>query len=145
MHCIHYTLRVLCIECIMHCMHYSLHALWVACIMHCMHHTLHASLIACIMHRMHCAWHAFVEFHKIHFNSTKNTSATLTFVRNNFASKIRLVRKYLKGPEVQNIINGLWTVLGWRLLKIKVNLFLFCTYCYILCFRLRIYWIYSFN
>ena len=53
-----------------------------------------------------------VEFHKIHFNSTKNTSATLTFVRNNFASKIRLVRKYLKGPEVQNIINGLWTVLG---------------------------------
>ena len=26
--------------------------------------------------------------------------------------KIRLVRKYLKGPEVQNIINGLWTVLG---------------------------------
>ena len=53
-----------------------------------------------------------VEFHKIHFNSTKNTSATLTFVRNNFASKIRLIRKYLKGPEVQNIINGLWTVLG---------------------------------
>ena len=37
--------------------------------------------------------------------------------------KIRLVRKYLKGPEVQNIINGLWTVLGWRLLKIKVNYF----------------------
>ena len=27
-----------------------------------------------------------VEFHKIHFNSTKNTSATLTFVRNIFAS-----------------------------------------------------------
>ena len=27
-----------------------------------------------------------VEFHKINFNSTKNTSATLTFVRNNFAS-----------------------------------------------------------
>ena len=27
-----------------------------------------------------------VEFHKIHFNSTKNTSATLTFVLNNLAS-----------------------------------------------------------
>ena len=27
-----------------------------------------------------------VEFHKIHFNSTKNTSATFTFVRNNLAS-----------------------------------------------------------
>ena len=27
-----------------------------------------------------------VEFHKIHFNSTKNTSANLTFVRNIFAS-----------------------------------------------------------
>ena len=27
-----------------------------------------------------------VEFHKIHFNSTKNTSATLTFGRNIFAS-----------------------------------------------------------
>ena len=26
--------------------------------------------------------------------------------------KIRLVRKYLKGPGIQNIINGLWTVLG---------------------------------
>ena len=27
-----------------------------------------------------------VEFHKIHLNSTKNTSATFTFVRNNLAS-----------------------------------------------------------
>ena len=27
-----------------------------------------------------------VEFHKIHFNSTKNTSANLTFVRNIFTS-----------------------------------------------------------
>ena len=58
--------------------------------------------------------------------------------------KIRLVRKHLKGPEVQNIINGLWTVLGWRLLKIKVNYFVLYILLY-LCFRLRIYWIYSFN
>ena len=52
--------------------------------------------------------------------------------------KIRLVRKYLKGPEVQNIINGLWTVLGWRLLKIKVNYFVLYILLY-LCFRLRIW------
>ena len=30
--------------------------------------------------------HPSVEFHKIHFNSTKNTSATFTFVRDNLAS-----------------------------------------------------------
>ena len=31
-------------------------------------------------------WSHHVEFHKIHFNLTKNTSATFTFVRNNLAS-----------------------------------------------------------
>ena len=33
-------------------------------------------------------WDKNVEFHKIHYDSTKNTSANLTFVRNIFASLI---------------------------------------------------------